>query len=104
MDDRNIKGQFNPGNTIGGRPRSGRSIAIQILDKICAESETLELFETSLRERLQKNPLGFYREFVVALAPKEMDIGLVDVGFATFTPDEEAKIMDSLTVGDNKKE
>lgn len=77
MDDRDKEGKFLPDHkkTKGcGAPLSGRSQAMAILDKICAESETAILFETTLRTRLAADPLEFYREFVVALAPKQLNI------------------------------
>ncbi len=78
MSERDTKGQYVDGHKgVGGAPLSGRSQAMAILDRICAETETAEVFEATLRERLKADPLEFYREFVVALAPKQLDI--VDV-------------------------
>ena len=81
-----------------GRPLEGRSLALGLLDKICAEAGTRELFETALRARLGKDPLAFYREFVVALAPKDHKVVLPERGWATLTPAEACAAMDAATV------
>lgn len=99
--ERNSEGKFIIGHKgYSGRPQGGRSISLSLLDKICSESATLLLFETALRERLQAEPLKFYREFVVALAPKQLDIELPNSEWATKTPSDITDEMDNLTVGD----
>jgi len=101
--ERDKDGRFIIGHKgYSGRPQGGRSVALNILDKICSESETLKLFETSLRERLQDDPLSFYREFVVSLAPKQLDIDIPCGEWATKPPSEIVDDMDNLTVGDEK--
>lgn len=101
---RDGEGKFIIGHKgYSGRPKGGRSVALDLLDKICSESATLLLFETALRERLEAEPLKFYREFVVALAPKQLDIDLpIDSEWATKTPSDITKDMDNLTTGDEQ--
>ena len=83
-----------------GRPLSGRSKALALLDKICTKAATRKLFETALKDLLKEHPLTFFREFVVALAPKQVDVDTANVGFGAMTPAEQIEYMLTSTIGE----
>lgn len=79
-------------------PQAGRSMAFAIIDELCAEVGTQELFKAALEKHLKEDPLAFYREFVVALVPKESQILAVGA-WAEKTPGEIAEMMTRNTIG-----
>ena len=73
--------RFQPGNRANpkGRPKgslSGRSLALADLDAIAAKAKNREQLRVTLQEAYEKDPLGFFRTYIMPLLPKE---GKVDV-------------------------
>jgi len=81
--------------------RNGRQKAIGLLDQIFSESENLEKLKEALQLEFNSDPVKFFRDFAVALAPREIDT--VGEGlWAKLTPAEAADLMDKKTVGNIK--
>ncbi len=100
----NNSGMFQKGNDVKrnkkGRGRSGRSLAIALVDKICSKEKNLELLETVLQAYFITNPLKFFNDIIVPLRPKEIIEITPGLGFAELTPAEACEKMDKSTLGD----
>ncbi len=86
-----------------GRGKSGHSLAIAIVDKICSKEKNLELLETVLQAYFITNPLKFFNDIIVPLRPKEIIEVVDEIGFASLTPAEVIKNMDESTLGNKPK-
>jgi len=81
--------------------RNGRQKAIGLLDQIFSESDNLAKLKEALQVEFDKDPVQFFRDFAVALAPREMET--LDEGlWAKLTPAQAVELMDKKTVGNIK--
>jgi len=88
---------FEVGNRANpnGRPKgsvSGRAKAVQLVDAICADENNLRLLKKAMQEEFEQNPMGFFRNIIVPLAPKITAID-VDGDFITKTLAQQVKEM-----------
>ena len=81
--------RFQPG--VSGNPRGrpkgslgGRARALQVLDQLLAESESLDALRDAWRQELARDPLGFWRRYCVPLLPRGARLELV--GEEAFDP------------------
>ncbi len=69
--------QFKKGNPGGpGRPKGGRRLTLEALDKMLAKADNLKQFEEELQIEFSKDALAFWKTYVFPLMPK--DLRLVD--------------------------
>lgn len=77
---RDKHGHILPGAPPGpGRPKgscSGRTKALLLLDRILSKEKNLEELRRALLRHFHKNPVRFFRQFVIPLVPKEALIKL----------------------------
>jgi hypothetical protein len=55
----------------GGNRYSGRTDALRVLDSMLKEAKCQEKLKTGLRKELLKNPVGFFKQIIMPLVPKE---------------------------------
>lgn len=55
----------------GGNRYSGRTDALRVLDSMLKEAKCQEKLKDGLRRELLKNPVGFFKQIVMPLVPKE---------------------------------
>jgi len=58
-----------------GRPKCGRSLAIEILDKMLAEAGNQKILKQAMQEEFKNKPLDFVYKFAYPLMPREIDLG-----------------------------
>ena len=63
-----------------GRPKGkmgGRMAALAALDRLVSRRQNVAALEDALQEAFTKNPLGFFRTYLMPLMPKEsrLDVG-----------------------------
>ena len=81
-------GKFIPGNGAApglGRGASGRTKALRILDAMMAKDENQERLGKALQASFEKNPVKFFRTFVVPLLPKESRVEMANEGKVLWT-------------------
>jgi len=67
--------QFKPGWKGGpGRPKSGRTQALAILDKLLSEAQNKKVLKDSLQSEFDKDPAKFFRTYGMPLLPKEVNL------------------------------
>jgi len=54
---------------------NGRRVWRQALDRLLAESENVEKFVQAMQELIDESPIRVFKEFVMPLLPKEVDVG-----------------------------
>jgi len=54
-----------------GRPRSGRGLALEVLDELLEDAGNLKKLRANLQEMFDTSPSLFFREYVMPLVPKE---------------------------------
>ncbi len=80
--------QFRPGqsgNPTGGKKPAGfvgRIQALAVLDKVMGEERNKEKLQKFLQKAFDKDPVGFFKDFVMPLLPKESK-GLIESGGRT---------------------
>ena len=68
--------QFKPGNKCGrGRPKSGRSQVIDIIDKILEDKKNQKRISEDLEKEFKKSPLKFIEKWSLPLTPKQIALG-----------------------------
>ena len=70
---RDASGRFN-GTPGPGRPKgsvSGRTMALNLLDRVLAEESTQERLADALREYFEADPVRFIRQIIMPLLPSE---------------------------------
>ena len=76
-------GHFKPGCKAGpGRPKgsvSGRTKALGILDTILGKEKNLKKLHRALQHSFTKNPVRFFKTFVMPLLTKEQIVKLESV-------------------------
>lgn len=72
QDTRDARGRFKPGNPGGPAGRKcGRSRALAVLDEMLSDEKNLDALEAALRECFHKNPVRFFRQFIMPLLPRD---------------------------------
>lgn len=70
MDNGKKDTKFQIGNTLGkGRGVSGRRKTLDVMDKMLALAGNQEKFRKSLQEAFNKNPLIFWKKYVMPVLP-----------------------------------
>jgi len=66
--------RFAPGNP--GRPKglSGRSAALARFDAVCKNKRNLSAIEKALSAECQRDPLAFWKDYIVPLLPKGIQL------------------------------
>jgi len=86
-------GQFLPGNGVSpglGRGASGRTKALRVLDAILAKEENQERLGEALQREFEKNPVRFFKNFVIPLLPREARMEMEAAGAVIWTRISEA--------------
>ena len=65
-----------------GRPKGGRSQALEVLDSFLAEKKSKIALKSAFKKEFYKNPMRFFERIVMPLAPK--NINLEPTGDLTF--------------------
>lgn len=72
---------FQPGqsgNPAGAR-KSGRTLALQLLDEILTSAPNQHTLKKAMQEAFDKNPMRFFESIVMPLLPKAV-VGELDLG------------------------
>ena len=104
----------NPGNfssgydkrrNTKGRPLSGRVKALQLVDTICKNKKNLKKLKDAMQIEFDTDPMKFFKEIIMPLAPKDVSIDPNMLGFATLgSAQEQVDAMDELTSPDKHSE
>ena len=57
-----------------GRPKGGRSQALEVLDSFLAEKKSKEALKVAFRKEFYKNPIRFFERIVMPLVPKDINL------------------------------
>lgn len=96
---RESNGRYLPGTSGGpGRPPCGRTQALNLVDWICGQEANLEKLKASMQAEFDRDPMKFFKDIVMPLAPKNVTEGLV--GGVAKTPAEVCEEMDVTTCGE----
>ena len=61
-----------------GKPKGGRRIALDILDRMLAKAGNQEILEITLEDKFKGDPYKFFKEIIMPLVPKGIDIAMGD--------------------------
>jgi hypothetical protein len=80
-------GQFTPGYKppCMGRGPSGRTKALRALDAVLATEDNQQKLQAALQASFDKNPVKFFRTFVMPLLPKEAKVEMDTAGAVLWT-------------------
>lgn len=83
---------------------TGRNVALKVLDFMLNKRINRKRLLKGLQEKLKEDPLGFFKEIVMPLLPREKTVGAeVNIGLANLTPDQLVLAMDQATAPQTRR-
>jgi hypothetical protein len=81
--------KFKPGQSgnPAGRPKgagAGRMLALDTLDGMLSDENTLETLRDGLQKALERDPVWFFRRIIMPLLPKEASLQIENDGVVSW--------------------